>query len=192
MSAGRTNFLGLFSRGGLPTTQLVLLTFSNFSGVMVFGNYVSGIMFQRCFPTTQLLFLSNFPISFPTYPHTELPSNSPSCQSLFSSPEDHTHHHLLSSWVWTVCRDCLQRRVEAVECHSHWQMPFSFSMKNLVINDWLRKHHNDLKPILWMIPEIQELASRIFRSVEIYDFSIKLSCEETRTQDFIFKMEKIS
>lgn len=42
-----------------------------------------------------------------------------------------------------------------------------------------------------MIPKIQELASWVFRSAEIYDFSIKLYYEETGTQDFILKMEKI-
>lgn len=43
-----------------------------------------------------------------------------------------------------------------------------------------------------MIPEIQELASWIFRNAEIYDFSIKLCCEETGTEDLVLKMEKIS
>lgn len=44
-----TDFLGLYFRGGFPTTWLLLSNFPGiiFPGYYVSGVYVSGIMFQR-------------------------------------------------------------------------------------------------------------------------------------------------
>ena len=42
--------------------------------------------------------------------------------------------------------------------------------------------------MLSMIPKIREFASGTFRNAEIYDFSIKLYCEEAGAQDFLLIM----